>query len=196
MVFRSLAAGALTLAVGSCACGADDTSGARERDDAPETSVNGLQPEPAGAAKGATLACSDEQCPDLPLFGKLAPGCCIGDDGCGGRVQIGERTWLCAPPSYDATAQALSQTLARHAGEPMVLDPSCPSHDLDDGTLAGCCGVGGVCGVNTAPWTREAARVGLKIPTACISLSEAAKLTGETGTDAGTARSCHVGTTG
>jgi len=130
------------------------------------------------------------------MFGKLVPGCCLGDDGCGGQVQLSERTWWCVPQSYDQAAQALSQVLARHAGEPMVLDPSCPSQVLDDVTLAGCCGKGGVCGLNTAPWTAEAARFGQKLPTACISASEAAQLTNATSADAGPARSCQVGTTG
>lgn len=166
-------------------------------DDGPETSVNALLPDSAAAddrVASAGPACSDDQCPELRLFGKLVPGCCLGDDGCGGQVQLSERTWWCVPPSYDQAAQALSQVLARHAGEPMVLDPSCPSQVFDDLTLAGCCGASGVCGLNTAPWTTEAARFGQKIPTACISPAEAARLTGAT--SAGSPRSCHVGTTG
>jgi hypothetical protein len=110
-------------------------------------------------------------------------------------VQIGERTWLCVPPSYDQATQALTRVLARHAGEPMVLDPSCPSQILDDVTLAGCCGKGGVCGLNTAPWTTEAARFGQKIPTACISPAEAAGLTASASADAGPSRSCQIETT-
>ena len=192
MDLKSLIAGALALAVGSCACGGDSTSSTR--DDAPETVVNGLLPE--SGSEEAAPACSDDQCPELRLFGELAPGCCIDDASCGGQVQIGERTWLCVPQSYDQAAQALSQVLARHAGEPMVLDPSCPSQVVDDVTLAGCCGKGGVCGLNTAPWTREAARFGRKIPTACIAPAEAARLTGATGADVVAARSCQVGTTG
>ena len=49
------------------------------------------------------------------MFGNLVPGCCLGDDGCGGQVQLSERTWWCVPQSYDQAAQALSQVLARHA---------------------------------------------------------------------------------
>jgi hypothetical protein len=191
---KSLAAGALALAVGSCACSRDSRAIAQERDDAPETAVDGLLPGAPGD-DGAAPACSDDQCPELRLFGELAPGCCIDDASCGGQVQIGERTWLCVPQSYDQAAQALSRVLSRHAGEPMVLDPSCPSEVLDDVTLAGCCGKGGVCGLNTTPWTQEAARVGRKSPTACISTTEAAQLSGATGADAGAPRSCQVGTT-
>jgi hypothetical protein len=190
---KTLVAGALALAVGCCACGSNGRSNARASDE-PETVVSGLLPEPAGE-DGAAAACSDEQCPELRLFGKLAPGCCLGNEECGGQIQLSERTWLCVPQSYDQAAQALSQVLARHTGEPMVLDPSCPSQVLDDVTLAGCCGKGGVCGLNTAAWTAEAARFGQKIPTACISPAEAARLTGTSGTDAGTPRSCQVGTT-
>ena len=111
-------------------------------------------------------------------------------------MQLSERTWWCVPPSYDRAAQALTQVLARHAGEPMVLDPSCPSQVVEDVTLAGCCGKGGVCGLNTAPWTAEAARFGQKIPTACISPAEAAQLTGMSSANPAGARSCQVGTTG
>lgn len=193
---KSLIAGALALAVGCCACGGSGKSSARESGDEPETAVNGLLPESASADGATAPACSDEQCPDLRLFGKMAPGCCLGEDGCGGQVQIEERTWLCVPQSYDQAAQALTQVLARHAGEPMVLDPSCPSQVLDDMSLAGCCGKNGVCGLNTAPWTKEAARFGQKIPTACISPAEAARLTGMASTEAAPPRACQVGTTG
>lgn len=196
MDLKSLVAGALALAVGSCACGSDGKTTAEDSDDAPETALNGLLPESADEDGAAAPTCSDAQCPELRLFGELAPGCCIADSTCGGQVQIGERTWLCVPQSYDQAAQALSRVLARHAGEPMVLDPSCPSQSLDDVTLAGCCGKGGVCGLNTGPWTKEAARFGRKIPTACISPAEAAQLSGGTGADVGAPRSCQVGTTG
>jgi hypothetical protein len=202
MDLKSLVAGALALAVGSCACGNDSNTNAQTSDDAPETAIDGLLPESASDDGAATATCSDDQCPELRMFGELAPGCCIGDASCGGQVQIGERTWLCVPQSYEQAAQALSRVLARHGGEPMVLDPSCPSEVLDDVTLAGCCGKGGVCGLNTAPWTQEAARFGRKIPTACISPTEAAQLTGAAGADAGAGagagapRSCRVGTTG
>jgi len=196
---KSLIAGALALAVGSCACGSNGKSSAPPTDEGPETSVSPLLPGSAAAddtAARAGQACSDDQCPELRMFGKQVPGCCLGDDGCGGQVQLGERTWWCVPQSYDQAVQALSQVLARHAGEPMVLDPSCPSRVLDDVTLAGCCGKGGVCGLNTAPWTAEAARFGQKIPTACISPAEAGRLSNATSADAGPARSCQVGTTG
>jgi hypothetical protein len=188
---KSLVAGLLALAAVSC--GGDSPS--RVSDDDRETGVNGLLPELAGEDAAAAL-CSDEQCPELPLFGKLAPGCCLGDDGCGGQVQIGERTWLCVPKSYDQAAQALTRVLARHAGEPTVLDPSCPSQVVDDVTLLGCCGKAGACGLSTAPWTTEAARFGQKIPTACISPAEAAQLTGMSSAEAAAPRSCRVGTTG
>jgi hypothetical protein len=194
MDVKSLVAGALTLAVVSC--GSNGKSSSRQSDDGPETAVHGLFPEPASEDGAVPGACSDEQCPELRLLGKLASGCCLGDDSCGGKVQIGERSWVCVPQSYDQAAQALTQVLARHAGEAMVLDPSCPSQVLDDVALAGCCGKGGACGLNTAPWTTEAARYGQKIPTACISPAEAARLTGTASADAGPPRSCQVQTTG
>jgi hypothetical protein len=188
---KSLAAGVLALAVVSC--GGNGPS--RSNQDGDETAVNGLLPGPESEDTAAAL-CSNEQCPQLRLFGELAPGCCLGNDGCGGQVQIAERTWLCVPQSYDQAAQALARVLARHAGEPVVADPSCPSQVVDDVTLAGCCGKGGSCGLNTAPWTSEAARFGQKIPTACITPAEAAQLTGMSSAEGGAPRSCRVGTTG
>jgi hypothetical protein len=124
------------------------------------------------------------------LFGSLIPGCCRGVDSCGGRVQIAERSWLCVPPDYDRTAEALRAALAAHAGEPLVLEPSCPSLSLDGSTLTGCCITGATCGVTTEPWTAAAAGLGLKLPSACILASEAAQIVGTALTDAGPSPAC------
>src|SRR3954468_17328649 len=104
---KSLIVGALALAVGSYACGGNGKASAPETDDGPETSVSPLLPGSAaagGTAASAGSACSNDQCPELRMFGNLVPGCCLGDDGCGGQVQLSERTWWCVPQSYDQAA--------------------------------------------------------------------------------------------
>lgn len=95
-------------------------------------------------------------------------------------------------PDYERTAQALRVALAAHAGEPLVIEPSCPSHTFDGSTLAGCCIVGGTCGVSTDVWTAAAAEVGLRLPSACILPSEAAEIVGAAVVDAGPPPACSM----
>jgi hypothetical protein len=133
-------------------------------------------------------------CPEVMLFGSLVPGCCRGTQGCGGQLQIGERSWLCVSPGDDRSAEALRDALTAHAGEPLVAEPSCPGQTLLDGaTLPGCCIVGGTCGVSTEPWTVAAAELGLQLPSACITTSEAAEIAGTAVSDAGPPPACDDG---
>jgi hypothetical protein len=97
---------------------------------------------------------------------------------------------LCVPPEYDRTAEALRSVLDARAGEPIVAEPSCPSHMFDGMTLAGCCIAGGTCGVSTEPWTAAIAQLGLRLPSACILASEAAEIARSAVADAGSPPAC------
>jgi len=158
-----------------------------------ETAVSALLPGAAAASAPTDDErgrCVAAECPDIALFGARAAGCCRGAQACGGRVQIAERSWLCVPPDYDRSADALRAVLAAHADEPLVPEPSCPSETLDGSTLAGCCISGGTCGVSTTPWTAAAAQLGLDLHSACILASEAAQIARTAVADAGPPRAC------
>ena len=134
--------------------------------------------------------CVPAECPEIMLFGSLAPGCCRAAQTCGGGVQIAERSWLCLSPDDDRSAEALRVALTAHAGEPLVAEPSCPSQTLAASTLVGCCIAGGTCGVSTEPWTAAAAELGLQLPSACILATEAAEVAGTPVADAGPPPAC------
>jgi hypothetical protein len=204
-------ASALALAALTCACGSEPPQSAPPGSQQPETAVgsllpstpgdgeledgelqdgelqdDGLQDDPPGGDQGVCAV----ECPEIVLFGTAVPGCCRGTQACGGRVQIAERSWLCVAPEYDQNAEALRTALTAHAGEPLVAEPSCPSQLLDGTTLAGCCIVGGTCGVSTEPWTVAAAELGLQLPSVCILASEAAEVAGTAVADAGPPPAC------
>jgi hypothetical protein len=174
-------------------CGSGHPYGSSPEAAEPETAVGALLPG-ASAASAPTddeqARCVAAECPEITLFGSLAPGCCRGAQACGGRLQIAERSWLCVAPEYDRSAAALRAALAAHAGEPLVPEPSCPSETLDGSTLAGCCISGGTCGVSTKPWTAAAAQLGLDLHSACLLASEAAQIAGTAVADAGPPRAC------
>jgi len=80
----------------------------------------------------------------------------------------------------------LRRTLAAHAGESFVADATCPGQVIDSLTLSGCRDESGSCGVDTWAWTAAAARIGFRLPTACLQASEAARVAGTASDDAGT----------
>lgn len=136
----------------------------------------------AGADRGdgavSTLepaSCDPAECPEMLLFGVLAPGCCRFGNLCGGRVQVSERTWACLAPEVNEQGEELRSALTLAARQPFVADVECPSHTIDGDELSGCCRAG-VCGVDTQPWTRSAAAFGLVLPRACLDPREAAEL--------------------
>lgn len=149
------------------------------------TGVSPLLPG-AGAAEeleegGAALepaSCAPAECPEVLLFGVLVPGCCRFGNLCGGRVQVSERTSACLAPEVNAQGEELRQALARASREPFVADATCPSHNIDGDELPGCCRAGS-CGVDTQPWTRSAAALGLQLPRACLDLGQAGELANE-----------------
>ncbi|MEO8179863.1 MAG: hypothetical protein ABI895_13605 [Deltaproteobacteria bacterium] len=191
MTLKFSMAGACAFVALSCGSGQPYTSSLEAAE--PDTAASALLP----SASAANAPVDDEQgscvaaeCPDIRLFGTLAGGCCRGAQACGGRVQIAERSWLCVPPGYDRSADALRGALAAHAGEPLVPEPSCPSEALDGSMLAGCCISGSTCGVSTQLWTAAAAQLGLNLQSVCILASEAAQITGRAVADAGSPRAC------
>ena len=184
-------AGACALVALSCGSGQPYTSSSEAAE--PDTMVSALLPSASAADAPVSEeqgSCVPAECPDIRLFGSLAAGCCRGTQGCGGRVQIAARSWLCVPPGYDRSAEALRGAVSAHAGEPLVPEPSCPSAAIDDSMLAGCCISGGTCGVSTQPWTAAAAQLGLNLQSACILASEAAQIAGRALADAGSPRAC------
>jgi hypothetical protein len=174
-----------------CACSSDSAQPRPTERAEPETAVGSLSPSaPADTRPADEGRCPAGECPDIMLFGSVAPGCCRGLEACGGSVQIGANSWLCVPPDYDRMAEALRVALAARAGEPLVPDSSCPSETLDGLTLTGCCIADGTCGVSTEPWTAAAAEFGVRLPSVCILASEAVQLAGTAGGDAGSRPAC------
>ncbi len=129
--------------------------------------TDGAAPEPS--------FCDPAECPELVLFGVSTPGCCRFGNLCGGRVQVSERTWACLAPEVNEQGEVLRDALTRAAREAFVSDPGCPSHVIDGQELRGCCR-GGICGLDTQPWSRSASSFGLLLPRACLDPREAAEL--------------------
>lgn len=123
-------------------------------------------------------SCDPAECPEMELFGVLAPGCCRFGNLCGGRVQVSERTWACLAPEVNEQGEVLRSALTVAAREPFVVDAECPSHTIDGDELGGCCRAG-VCGIDTQAWTSSAASFGLVLPRACLDPREAAELAEE-----------------
>jgi len=193
MILKRALASAWTLVVLSCACGSGQPQTSAPGPEEPQTAVAALLPSGVAASSlsgDEQGSCVATECPDILLFGSLAAGCCIGEQDCGGRVELAERSWLCLPPGYDRTIDLLHAALLAHAGEPLVPEPSCPSQTFDGSTLAGCCISGGTCGVSTEPWTGAVAQLGVGLHSACILTSEAARIAGSAAADAGPPRAC------
>lgn len=189
--------GLVWLAGASSGCGGEDVPLEVGESAAPSSGLSPLRPGAAPAAsdpdeerasaaeaaagEGTALepsSCDPAECPEMLLFGVLAPGCCRFGNLCGGRVQVSERTWACLAPEVNEQGEVLRSALTRAAREPFVADVACPQHTIDGDELAGCCRAG-VCGVDTLPWTRSAASIGLVLPRACLDPREAAELAEE-----------------
>lgn len=139
----------------------------KEEDAADEAGGEATELEPA--------FCDPAECPEMLLFGVFAPGCCRFGNLCGGRVQVSERTWACLAPEVNEQGEVLRSALTRAAREPFVPAAECPGQIIDGDELEGCCR-GGVCGLDTQPWTSAAATLGLVLPRACLDPREAAEL--------------------
>jgi hypothetical protein len=147
-------------------------------DGAVEASTAEATADEASAADSEPTSCDPAECPEVLLFGALAPGCCRFGNLCGGRVQVSERTSACLAPEVNEQGEALRSALTQASRQPFVSDVACPSHTIDGDELLGCCRAG-VCGVDTQPWTRSAAAFGLLLPRACLDPREAAELADE-----------------
>jgi hypothetical protein len=104
-------------------------------------------------------------------------GCCQGSGACGARVPLGTST-LCLAPDADTLVGSVNAAFAGVKPETITLDASCPSLSIAGTPLPGCCDPAGVCGVSTKGWSGAAAALGLKIPSSCLTPSEASGLPG------------------
>lgn len=125
----------------------------------------------------APTDCVDAQCPSISYVGTTVSGCCQGSGACGARVPLGTST-LCLAPDADTLVGAVNAAFAGVKPEAITLDPSCPGLSIASTPLPGCCDPQGVCGVSTKGWSSAAAALGLKIPSSCLTPSEASGLPG------------------
>jgi hypothetical protein len=159
----SLLAVGLSLAFVQCSASDEPRLGP-----APDTSVNALRPTESAPS---SETCGVDECPDIPLFGSIAPGCCQLGGECGGRIDVASRTWLCVSPAVDSNTQQLQAALSGPDG-PIVLDPSCPDQVVAGTTLPGCCSPAGTCGVSSEPWASAFEMFGVELARTCLGAEE------------------------
>jgi hypothetical protein len=117
---------------------------------------------------GGSPTCDESICEGRTFMGQTLATCCFSERGCGVILD-----GACIAPITIADRDARSPS-PFGAGEPVVLDPSCPDRTFTMGAtiqLKGCCDPSGVCGSST----EALAASGAPIPKMCITPKEATR---------------------